>query len=57
MCVLVVMSHIASQEYSKFMLPLIQQVVNEFCNKNVWSFTNDSFDKMQRTLVGYKQGI
>jgi hypothetical protein len=39
------------------MLPLIQQVVNVFCNKNVWSFTIDSFDKMQRTLVGSKQGI
>lgn len=51
------MSHIAIQESSKFMLPMIQQVVNVFCNKNVWNFTIDSFDKMQRTLVGYKQGI
>jgi hypothetical protein len=39
------------------MLPLIQQVINVFCNKNEWSFTIHSFDKMQNTLVGYKQGI
>jgi hypothetical protein len=47
------MSHIAAQESSKFLLPLIQQAVNVSCNKNVYSFigSDDSFDKIPKTLV------
>jgi hypothetical protein len=47
------MSHIAAQESSKFLLPLIQQAVNVSCTQNMYSFigSDDSFDKMPKTLV------
>jgi hypothetical protein len=52
------MSHIAAQESSKFLLPLIQQAVNVSCNKNVYSFIGSdySFDKMPKTWYDINKG-
>jgi len=50
------MSHIASQESSKFLLPLIQQVVNVSCNKNVYSFIGSDDTKCQRPWYDINKG-
>jgi hypothetical protein len=54
----VVMSHTAFQQYSIFLLPLIQQAVNVSCNNNVYSFigSDDSFHKCQRPWYDMNKG-